>query len=77
MNPLPLFPGPLQAARETPALALRIAAERCFAGGSMQERGKKKHGEGRKWRVYSSVRNATPAKRWNGWPRHTNWPANR
>ena len=41
-------------ARETPALARRIAANRCFAAGSMErrERNRKKQGEGRKWRIY-------------------------
>ncbi len=40
-------------ARETPALAKRIAAEKRFAAGTMQQgRGGKKPGEGRKWRIY-------------------------
>ena len=38
-------------ARETPALAKRIAAEKSFAPGTMQSSGKKK-GESRKWRIY-------------------------
>ena len=38
-------------ARETPALAKRIAAERRFAAGSM-ERQRRKQGEGRRWRIY-------------------------
>lgn len=41
--------------RETPALAKRIAAAKCFAVGTMDPRGqerKKKQGEGRKWRIY-------------------------
>jgi len=39
-------------ARETPVLLKKIAAEKCFAAGTMQQRGKKKQGEGRKWRIY-------------------------
>jgi hypothetical protein len=40
-------------ARETPALGKRIAAEKRFAAGTMQQRGSgKKPGEGRKWRIY-------------------------
>lgn len=42
-------------ARETTALAKRIAAEKRFAQGTMQQRGnsgKNKKGEGRKWRIY-------------------------
>lgn len=52
-------------ASETPTLARRIAAERCFAG-TMQERGKKKQGEGRKWRVYllREERDAREAVEW-------------
>jgi hypothetical protein len=39
--------------RETPALLKQIAAEKCFAAGTMQQRGKhKKGGEGRKWHIY-------------------------
>lgn len=38
-------------ARETPALLKKIAAEKCFAPGTMQQRGKKQ-GESRKWRIY-------------------------
>lgn len=37
---------------ETPALAKRIAAEERFRVGTMQERGKKRQGEGSKWRIY-------------------------
>ena len=53
-------------ARESPALAKRIAAEKCFAPGTMQERGKKKHGEGRKWRIYLLLqeRDAREAVEW-------------
>lgn len=52
--------------RETPALARRIAAEKCFAPGSMQERGRKKQGEGRKWRIYllRDERDAREAVEW-------------
>jgi len=49
-------------ARETPALVKKIAAEKRFAAGTMEQqgnetrreeqRGKKKPGEGRKWRIY-------------------------
>lgn len=42
-------------ARETTALAKRIAAEKRFAPGTMQQRGssgKNKKGEGRKWRIF-------------------------
>jgi hypothetical protein len=41
--------------RETPLLAKRIAAARCFAAGTMEQQGrkpKKAQGEGRKWRIY-------------------------
>lgn len=33
-------------------MAKRIAAEKRFAAGTMRERGKKRQGEGRKWRIY-------------------------
>lgn len=42
-------------ARETPALAKRIAAAQSFSAGTMEEQRrseKKKQGEGRKWRIY-------------------------
>ena len=56
-------------ARETPALAKRIAAARCFAAGTMEQRGKerkKKQGEGRKWRIYllREERDAREAVEW-------------
>lgn|GEM_PF-2930226 len=56
-------------ARETPALAKRIAAAPCFAAGTMEEQGrsrKKKQGEGRKWRVYllREDRDAREAVEW-------------
>jgi hypothetical protein len=53
-------------ARETPALIKRIAAEKRFAAGTMQERGKKKQGEGRKWRIYllREERDARDAVEW-------------
>jgi hypothetical protein len=38
--------------RESPALLKKIASEKRFAAGTMQDRGKKKQGEGRKWRIY-------------------------
>lgn len=38
--------------RETSALLKKIAVEKRFAAGTMQQRGKKKQGEGRKWRIY-------------------------
>jgi len=41
-------------ARETPALAKLIAADRRFATGSIERQGRnqKRQGEGRKWRIY-------------------------
>jgi hypothetical protein len=56
-------------ARETPALAKRIAAARCFAAGTMEQQGtsrKKKQREGRKWRVYllREDRDARAAVEW-------------
>lgn len=39
-------------ARESPALAKRIAAEKSFSARSMQDRVAKKQGESRKWRIY-------------------------
>ena len=39
-------------ARETSALVKRMEQDKRFAAGTMQERGKKKQGEGRKWRIY-------------------------
>ena len=53
-------------ARETPALAKRIAGENSFAAGSMQNRGKKKQGESRKWRIYllREERDAREAVEW-------------
>lgn len=39
-------------ARETPALTKRLEKDERFASGTMQQRGKKKQGEGRKWRIY-------------------------
>ena len=51
---------------ETPALAKRIAQEKRFAAGTMQDRGKKKQGEGRKWRIYllREERDARDAVEW-------------
>lgn len=55
-------------ARETPALVKRIAAEKRFTPGTMQQRGsgKKKQGEGRKWRIYllREERDARDAVEW-------------
>jgi hypothetical protein len=53
-------------AREGPALLKRIAAEKSFAAGTMQDRSKKKQGEGRKWRVYllREERDAREAVEW-------------
>ena len=53
-------------ARETPALARRVAAEKSFASGNMQPRGGKKHGESRKWRIYllREERDAREAVEW-------------
>lgn len=55
-------------ARETPALAKRVAAEKRFAAGTMQQRGsgKKKQSEGRKWRIYllREERDAREAVEW-------------
>lgn len=53
-------------ARETPALAKRIAAEKQFAAGTMRESGKKRQGEGRKWRIYllREERDAQNAVEW-------------
>ena len=56
-------------ARETPALARRIATARCFAAGTMEQQGerrKKKHGERRKWRIYllREERDAREAVEW-------------
>ena len=52
--------------RETPVLTKQISAERRFAAGTMQERGKKKQGEGRKWRIYllREERDAREAVEW-------------
>lgn len=54
--------------RESPALARRIGAERCFVAGNMQERGKNKQGEGRKWRIYllREERDVREAVEWLG-----------
>jgi hypothetical protein len=38
--------------RHSSALLKKIAAEKCFAAGTMEQRGKKKEGEGRKWHIY-------------------------
>jgi len=38
--------------RESAVLLKKIADEKRFAVGTMQDRGKKKQGEGRKWRIY-------------------------
>jgi TPR repeat protein len=53
-------------AKETPALLKKIAAEACFAAGTMQQRGKKKQGEGRKWRIFllREERDAREAVEW-------------
>jgi hypothetical protein len=56
-------------ARETPALAKRMAAEWRFTPGTMQQRGdsaKNKKGEGRKWRIYvlREERDARDAVEW-------------
>lgn len=53
-------------AKETPALLKKIAAEKCFAAGTMQQRGKKKQGEGRKWRIFllREERDAREAVEW-------------
>ena len=53
-------------ARETPALLKKIAAESCFAPGTMQQRGASKQGEGRKWRIYllREERDAREAVEW-------------
>jgi len=53
-------------AKETPALLKKIAAEGCFAAGTMQQRGKKKQGEGRKWRIFllREERDAREAVEW-------------
>jgi hypothetical protein len=53
-------------ARENPTLLKRIAAENSFAAGTMQDRGKKKQGEGRKWRIYllREERDAREAVEW-------------
>jgi len=55
-------------ARETPALLKKIAAEKCFAAGTMHQRGKQKQGEGRKWRIYllREERDAREAVEWLG-----------
>ena len=52
--------------RENPALLKKIAAEKRFAAGTMQERGRKKQGEGRKWRIYllREERDAREAVEW-------------
>ena len=52
--------------RENPALLKKIAAEKSFAAGTMQERGRKKQGEGRKWRIYllREERDAREAVEW-------------
>ena len=53
-------------ARESPGLLKKIAAEKRFAAGTMQDRGKKKQGEGRKWRIYllREERDAREAVEW-------------
>ena len=55
-------------ARETPTLAKRVAAEKRFATGTMQQQGRsrKKPGEGRKWRIYllREERDAREAVEW-------------
>jgi len=53
-------------ARETPTLAKRISTEKRFAAGTMQDRGKKKQGEGRKWRIFllREERDARDAVEW-------------
>lgn len=53
-------------AKESPAVAKRIAAETRFGAGTMQEQGKKKQGEGRKWRIYlmREERDAQDAVEW-------------
>lgn len=38
--------------RETPTLKKRIENDKRFTPGTMQQRGKKKQGEGRKWWIY-------------------------
>ena len=52
--------------RENPALLKKIAAEKRFAAGTMQERGRKKQVEGRKWRIYllREERDAREAVEW-------------
>lgn len=52
--------------RQTPALAKRISADSRFAGGTMQDRGKKKQGEGQKWRIFllRDDRDARDAVEW-------------
>ena len=52
--------------RESPSLARRIAAEMCFAKGTMQQSGRKKRGESRKWRIYllRNERDAREAVEW-------------
>ena len=55
-------------ARETPALAKLIAADRRFATGSIERQGRnqKRQGEGRKWRIYllREERDARDAVEW-------------
>ena len=56
-------------ARETQALAKRIAAARCFGAGTMEQQGrsqKKKQGERRIWRIYllREERDAREAVEW-------------
>ena len=55
--------------RETAALAKRIAEARCFAGGTMEQQGRKRkktQGEGRKWQIYwlREDRDAREAVEW-------------
>jgi len=52
--------------RATTSLARQIAAEKRLASGTMQQRGKKKQDEGRKWRIYliREERDARDAVEW-------------
>ena len=52
--------------QEAPALRKRIEEDKRFTAGTMQERGKKKEGEGRKWRIYllGDERDARDAVEW-------------
>lgn len=53
-------------ASETPSLVRRIAAEKCFTAGTMQQSSRKKQGESRKWRIYllREERDAREAVEW-------------